>query len=71
MDFLVLDEKLETTVTADMIQSRVIPLGQRFYPSTSAFPLRMWINRIRGDCADEFYRTCSNAFSALHVSTQE
>lgn len=25
---------------ADMIVSRVVPLGQRFYPSDSAFPLR-------------------------------
>lgn len=26
--------------TADRIISKVIPLGQRFYPSQSAFPLR-------------------------------
>ncbi len=38
--YLVLNENLETTATADLILSRVVPLGQRFYPSTSAFPLR-------------------------------
>lgn len=27
---------------ADIIISRVIPLGQRFYPSECAFPLREW-----------------------------
>ncbi len=27
---------------ADIIISRVIPLGQRFYPSEGAFPLREW-----------------------------
>jgi len=25
---------------ADLIMGRVVPLGQRFYPSESAFPLR-------------------------------
>ncbi|KAF5355937.1 hypothetical protein D9756_004133 [Leucocoprinus leucothites] len=36
----ILNENLETAATADSIQSRIVPLGQRFYPSTSAFPLR-------------------------------
>jgi len=36
----ILNENLETTATADLILSRIVPLGQRFYPSTSAFPLR-------------------------------
>lgn len=33
-------EGVEPQVAADRIQSKVQPLGQRFYPSTSAFPLR-------------------------------
>ncbi|KAF9455109.1 nucleoporin [Macrolepiota fuliginosa MF-IS2] len=36
----ILNESLEITAMADLILSRVVPLGQRFYPSTSAFPLR-------------------------------
>lgn len=31
---------VEPKVGADRIMSRVVPLGQRFYPSDSAFPLR-------------------------------
>lgn len=33
-------EGAEPEVAADRIQSKVQPLGQRFYPSVSAFPLR-------------------------------
>ncbi|CAA7258664.1 unnamed protein product [Cyclocybe aegerita] len=40
----IFDEIMEETDVpadrADLIQSRVVPLGQRFYPSESAFPLR-------------------------------
>ncbi|KAH9937039.1 Non-repetitive/WGA-negative nucleoporin C-terminal-domain-containing protein [Fomitopsis serialis] len=33
-------DNAETDVAADHIVSKVVPLGQRFYPSESAFPLR-------------------------------
>ncbi|KAF8905503.1 nucleoporin [Gymnopilus junonius] len=37
----ILDEKTnDPTEKADLIRSRVVPLGQRFYPSDSAFPLQ-------------------------------
>lgn len=36
----VLRENADPSTTADLIIARVVPLGQRFYPSESAFPLR-------------------------------
>ncbi|KAF7320066.1 Nucleoporin [Mycena kentingensis (nom. inval.)] len=36
----VLDQGAEPLVTADELSKVIIPLGQRFYPSESAFPLR-------------------------------
>jgi len=36
----ILDEELDPTATADHIIAKIVPLGQRFYPSESAFPLR-------------------------------
>ncbi|KNZ78533.1 putative nucleoporin [Termitomyces sp. J132] len=36
----VLREDADPTTTADLILGRVVPLGKRFYPSESAFPLR-------------------------------
>ncbi|KAG6912027.1 hypothetical protein DXG01_000275 [Tephrocybe rancida] len=36
----ILREEADPSVTADLIQGRVVPLGKRFYPSESAFPLR-------------------------------
>lgn len=33
-------EGFDSKLAADRIMGRVIPLGQRFYPSESAFPLR-------------------------------
>ena len=33
-------EGVDAKVAADRIMGRVIPLGQRYYPSESAFPLR-------------------------------
>jgi len=35
-----LRENTDPSTTADLIVARVVPLGQRFYPSESAFPLR-------------------------------
>ncbi|KAG6853585.1 hypothetical protein C0991_003109 [Blastosporella zonata] len=35
-----LKEEADPSTTADLIQGRVVPLGKRFYPSESAFPLR-------------------------------
>ena len=37
---LVMEETDVPAERADIIISRVIPLGQRFYPSEGAFPLR-------------------------------
>ncbi|KAF5385258.1 hypothetical protein D9615_001454 [Tricholomella constricta] len=36
----ILREEVDPLTTADLILSRVIPLGKRFYPSESAFPFR-------------------------------
>ncbi|KAG6818004.1 hypothetical protein H0H87_009159 [Tephrocybe sp. NHM501043] len=36
----ILREETDPSTTADLIQSRVVPLGKRLYPSESAFPLR-------------------------------
>ncbi|KAF8230634.1 nucleoporin [Tricholoma matsutake] len=36
----ILRENADPSTTADLIIARVVPLGQRFYPSESAFPLR-------------------------------
>lgn len=41
-DISVLREDVDPSTTADLIISRVVPLGQRFYPSESAFPLRAY-----------------------------
>lgn len=39
-DKLVLKEGAEPSTTADLIMARIVPLGKRFFPSESAFPLR-------------------------------
>ncbi|KAJ6519744.1 nucleoporin [Mycena sanguinolenta] len=36
----ILEAEADTLSTADQIIAKVVPLGQRFYPSESAFPLR-------------------------------
>ncbi|KAG6862386.1 hypothetical protein C0995_011826 [Termitomyces sp. Mi166 len=36
----ILQEEVDPAATADLILGRVVPLGKRFYPSESAFPLR-------------------------------
>lgn len=33
-------ENVDAKIAADRIMAKVVPLGQRFYPSESAFPLR-------------------------------
>ena len=38
-------EGADAKVAADRIVGKVIPLGQRFYPSQSAFPLRKYLSR--------------------------
>src|SRR5258708_5977284 len=42
---LVMEETDVPAERADIIMSRVIPLGQRFYPSQCAFPLRETLGR--------------------------
>ena len=37
---LVMQETDDAKDRADLIMTNVIPLGQRFYPSESSFPLR-------------------------------
>jgi hypothetical protein len=39
---VVLEGEEDPLSTADQIIAKVVPLGQRFYPSESAFPLRMY-----------------------------
>ena len=37
---IVLDGDSNPRKVADLLMSKIVPLGQRFYPSESAFPLR-------------------------------
>ena len=39
-------EGVDAKVAADRIMARVVTLGQRFYPSESAFPLREYLGLI-------------------------
>ena len=38
----VVSEGADSATTADLIIARIVPIGQRFYPSESAFPLRAY-----------------------------
>ena len=40
---------------ADFVRSRVVPLGQRFYPSESAFPLRWCFPRFLHFLEDDLF----------------
>lgn len=64
----VLCEDTDPSTTADLIISRVVPLGQRFYPSESAFPLRMFFFPIALDITERRTRIHSNTSRQIRIS---
>lgn len=80
--FAVTREETDTQTTADVIVSRVVPLGKRFYPSESAFPLRRsfnilsknkqsdWYGRIRCNATREI-PTCPQRGTTIRVGSKD
>jgi hypothetical protein len=69
---IALDDDADPQTNADRIIAKIVPLGQRFFPSESAFPLRESCHPIHLDkiLPPSFYRTYCYAPCKILVGAQ-